>query len=752
MAYTIVQSRANAVATSIAPGMHTIYASISFAVPTTPGNAIVVVASIKANQSNNTGIGVPATLSEQIADDQLNAYSTDEWVQGGVQLRGIGQFTAANPTGGVSLVEFSIDVLNLNPIFSLEQIASLVAFEVTDLGAAPVVTDSATQQNTAVPLPMNIAITDSDAVVLTSGFGSTVVQNSGMVVDQTAVTGDLITAAFSASIVSVIPTVSPAIFSYVLINTASLLGTDYLNVWWAQINPALGITCDSPPDGIVGVAYTHTFPATDGTPPYTFSITAGALPDGLTLDSATGEVSGTPTVADTFPFTIQVEDADLATATVDCSITIVPAITISCDDPPEGAKGVAYTHTFPVAGGTLPFVFSIISGALPTGLVLDPATGVVSGIPIAGGIFTFTIRVDDAVGGQSSVACSINILQANCANPPDGEVTRTYTHTFTETGGVGPYTFAITAGTLPPGLTLDPATGVLSGVPIADGTFTFDLTVTDSASPPVSATVTCSITIGVNPGNIIIHYWEEVPEGIEPRLLMGTPGGLLVTVDESGSDNGADLRAIIRTPSFDMGDPRALKLFMDTMTDNDATGGIGVTAGFNNYSATFGIGSMGQNTREQTLLSVSNLNPNGLVLYRNIALEYVFGTGSVLYEAEPSYFIQPFTSKLYTTQLLASGIPGWKQVRYLRFTMISVADVQFQILNDDGVLVADIAVPNTQGILRNGFIQMPNACKGRMLRYSASSDSEFVLFVEDTSVRIKKWGGPQFVEVRPFLQ
>ncbi len=87
---------------------------------------------------------------------------------------------------------------------------------------------------------------------------------------------------------------------------------------------ALEITCDSPPDGVIGVPYSHFFPATGGTPPYTFAISSGALPDGLTIIAGTGEVSGDPTLAGIFAFTVQVTDSVAAVATVDCSITIAP--------------------------------------------------------------------------------------------------------------------------------------------------------------------------------------------------------------------------------------------------------------------------------------------------------------------------------------------------------------------------------------------------------------------------------------------
>jgi hypothetical protein len=174
----------------------------------------------------------------------------------------------------------------------------------------------------------------------------------------------------------------------------------------------VGIDCDSPPDGQVGVAYSHAFPATGGTEPYTFALTAGALPDGVTLDTATGIAAGTPTLAGLFSFTIEVTDADANTAHVDCSILI--GLSIVCGNPPAGRVGVPYSHTFPATGGTAPYTFAITAGALLNGLTLDPNTGTVSGTPnIPGtGITTFTIQVTDAVAATASVACSIAVLPA----------------------------------------------------------------------------------------------------------------------------------------------------------------------------------------------------------------------------------------------------------------------------------------------------------------------------------------------------
>jgi sugar lactone lactonase YvrE len=166
--------------------------------------------------------------------------------------------------------------------------------------------------------------------------------------------------------------------------------------------------------------------------------------------------------------------------------------------PFNGLVNAPYTWTAVLTGGTPPYTASV--SGLPPGLTLDPASGAISGIPTAQGIFDFTYTLTDSgtiaatgapaqVFGQNFRIAITGPPFVNTTSLPAGIVNQAYPATAVVVGGgTAGYTWAITQGALPAGLALDTATGIVSGTPIAAGSFPITVTITDSSSPALTAT------------------------------------------------------------------------------------------------------------------------------------------------------------------------------------------------------------------------------------------------------------------------
>jgi len=174
----------------------------------------------------------------------------------------------------------------------------------------------------------------------------------------------------------------------------------------------LSITTTSLAGGEVGIAYSQTLAATGGTTPYTWAISSGNLPSGLSLNASSGAITGTPSASGTSSFTARVTDNVGATATKALSIVIVPAVSITTASLPNGSVGVAYNQTLAVTGGTTPYTWAIQSGSLPSGLSLNTSTGAITGTPTTNGTSNFTVKVTDAVTSSATKALSIVITSA----------------------------------------------------------------------------------------------------------------------------------------------------------------------------------------------------------------------------------------------------------------------------------------------------------------------------------------------------
>ena len=280
----------------------------------------------------------------------------------------------------------------------------------------------------------------------------------------------------------------------------------------------LDITASSPPAGTTGAAYAgYQFTASGGTPPLSWSET-GSLPAGLALN-ASGQLSGTPVTAGTYPVSVTVTDSSMPSLTKgmpvslqikDSSITVAPA------SPPAGAVNYAYPgFTFSASGGSPRYTWTA-AGTLPPGLTLG-TDGSLSGTPTQIGTFSFSVTPTDsaqtpAKGPALPVQVMINaapplVLNASPGPPPgvDGAVYGPFN--FNATGGLPPLQWSVTAGNLPPGLTLGANDGSLSGTPTSLGTSKFTVTAVDSAPMPAKSALPFSVTIGA-PAPPAIAYSE----------------------------------------------------------------------------------------------------------------------------------------------------------------------------------------------------------------------------------------------------
>ena len=261
------------------------------------------------------------------------------------------------------------------------------------------------------------------------------------------------------------------------------------------IRNALVITTPSLPIGVKDWPYRESIGAAGGNPPYTWS-GIDPLPPGLTLSSS-GEVSGTPTREGTYSFRVQIADSSASPEAITgyVGLQVRPPLTLTTTTLADGVIGNSYWSYIYFYGGRPPFSIRVVSGGLPPGVGFSSTTAqygyfTFQGTPTEKGRFPFAVEVADSSSPSATVTCELSIsiyerLELTTTSLPEGWTGDQYSATLSATGGLPPYTWGLVSyPSLPvPGLSLNPSTGEISGIPTAAYDDSLIFYVRDSANP-----------------------------------------------------------------------------------------------------------------------------------------------------------------------------------------------------------------------------------------------------------------------------
>ena len=253
-----------------------------------------------------------------------------------------------------------------------------------------------------------------------------------------------------------------------------------VNGYFDATCPPIAVNPATLPSVADGTPVNQALTTSGGVGPFTFAVTSGALPGGVTLSPA-GVLSGTATASGSFNFTATATDFNNCTGARAYTLVLTcPTITVTPTTLSPGAVGVPYgpvtfTQTGAVGGVTWSF-----TGTLPTGVTLS-AAGVLSGTPTQGGTFPITVKATDAGGCFGTVNVTLSTCPAlTVTNPATSAATAgsPFSQNFTQAGGALPVSFSLATGVLPTGMTLA-ANGTLSGPATQTGTFPITVKATD---------------------------------------------------------------------------------------------------------------------------------------------------------------------------------------------------------------------------------------------------------------------------------
>jgi hypothetical protein len=370
---------------------------------------------------------------------------------------------------------------------------------------AVVTTDSqisgtAVQVATVTPVvtPSTMQIANSNTLIINGfGFDPTAANNSvafnlGAVGTVTAASATQLTVTFSTQ-----PSLG-ALNAVVTTNSVSSGAA-------VQVASVISINLSALPDWTINRPYTPTVTATGGTGPYTFSLSSGSLPTGLTLNSD-GTFTGSPTATGAFTFNIQATQSAFASGSRNYTVNVNAPPTVSVLSVTQWTNGKSgFTGTMTINNGTSPLSIVGVPTGLPTGMTLQLVGNTLSftGTPSVAGVFNGSVTIMDLAGAQATQNFSITINPAMTFAPaslPGYTAGHAYSQTITTAGGTGTRTvqYAL-SGPLPVGLSISPpspTTGAItiSGTPTSITTITITVMVTDAVGAQTVSTYTLTGT------------------------------------------------------------------------------------------------------------------------------------------------------------------------------------------------------------------------------------------------------------------
>ncbi len=450
----------------------------------TPGGSAGTV-DVTVTTAVGTSVTSAADQYTYIAAPTVTSVSpTNGPVTGGTSVTIMGtNFSVATQVrfGGSNATGFTVN--SATSITATTPAGAAGTVDITVTTAAGTSATSAADQYTYIAAPTVTSLSPTSGVVT---GGTSVVINGTNFTGATAVTfGTNAASSFSVNSATQITATAPAGSAGIVdVRVSTSGGTSATGAGdrYTYV-AALLVTTTTLPTPVLTQAYAQTVATSGGTAPVTFAVTAGALPAGLSLNTNTGAITGTPTAAGTSSFTLTATDSNAITASRAYSVTIAAALAVTTTSLPTPVLTQAYAQTVATSGGTAPVTFAVTAGALPAGLSLNTNTGAITGTPTVAGTYSFTMTATDSnaitaartYGGTIAAA-----LLVTTTTLPRPVLTQAYAQTVATSGGTAPVTFAVTSGTLPAGLSLNGATGAITGTPTVAGDYSFVVTATDA--------------------------------------------------------------------------------------------------------------------------------------------------------------------------------------------------------------------------------------------------------------------------------